>query len=112
MSEIIDIRSVKRKPSRVPNYVCRHLEVEMDMETRLLQCVSCNSFLTAFDWLSDRIKAGDRLRYAEMELRSVQQEIFEKNHELSNLKATVRRWKKKCLDHKKTDSRDLEKEKE
>lgn len=91
MSEnVIDIRTatVKRR-SFMSRIECQCMAIELDTETKLLACQNCGRYFSAFDWLLERVRAGQKFKFAEMELAKTRKEIAAKNVELRNLKQQI-----------------------
>ncbi len=83
---------IKRKNTQT--YLCSHIQLEVDEQNRVLQCMVCGLVLDPLTWMLDHCMALQsamaRIEHIKKEYKDMCTTIEEKKKELRRIKAQIR----------------------
>ncbi|MCE7567555.1 hypothetical protein LZS85_15635 [Aliivibrio fischeri] len=92
----------KNGEKEIQRYVCPHITIALDHHRRLLVCEDCNQHMDPFDFLirvsKKEIRIRDEITFLSKQCKILHEEVAELRRTSQNLKATIRRDRRKIDD--------------
>lgn len=91
-------RTFKILGKTLPQKQCRHSQVEVNEQTQMIECKQCGIFISPYEYIlklaKNEINLRNNVKYLNIEVTQLQDEIKELKRQRTNLKSQVNRLNK------------------